>query len=127
MDKTALVSVDLEKGGEILRILDDAGLNVKVALWAYLPEYEDWRFIVASRKLDEVGEFRAYGLIRKALDKDGITVEETPLIMIMNMSERFIKSLRGIYGKTKNVLGKRIGWQTIGDRFVEDAYIYRVS
>lgn len=55
MDKALLVKIDLEKGGDILKMFDDAGLNVKVALWAYLSEYEDLRFIVASRnsmKLD---------------------------------------------------------------------------
>jgi hypothetical protein len=33
--------MDLERGSRILRILDDAGLQVKVAMWAVLGEYED--------------------------------------------------------------------------------------
>lgn len=38
MDKTALVGFEVEKGAEILKILDDAGLQLKVALWAFLGE-----------------------------------------------------------------------------------------
>ncbi len=47
-----LVSVDLEKGSRMLQILDDAGLDVKVSLWAVLAEYEDWRLVLSSRKFD---------------------------------------------------------------------------
>ena len=32
MDKAALVGLEVEKGSRILQILDDAGLQVKVAL-----------------------------------------------------------------------------------------------
>ena len=41
MDKAALVNIELSKGSDILRMFDEEGLNVKVALWAYLSEYED--------------------------------------------------------------------------------------
>ena len=47
--------------------------------------------------------------------------------MILSMNDRFIRELRRIFGKAKSVDGMRIGRQMIGDRFVEDAYMYRVS
>jgi len=127
MDKAALVSIELAKGSDILRMFDDAGLNVKVALWAYLSEYEDWRLIVASRKFDEVGMFEAYGLIHKALKNGGLTVAQFPIVMILGMKTPFIKSLRRRYGKTNSVQGIRVGNQLFGDRFVEDGLVYRVS
>jgi hypothetical protein len=127
MDKAALVGVDLGKGAEIVRILDDAGLKVKVALWTYLPEYEEWRLVLASRRFDEVGAFDAYGLLHDALEKGDITLEQTPPVMILNMNSAFIKGLRRIFGKAKSVEGMRLGGQTIGDRFIEDAYTYRIS
>ena len=127
MHKAALVSIELAKGSDILRMFDEAGLDVKVALWAYLSEYEDWRFIVASRKFDEVGLFDAYGLIRKALKKGGLTVAQFPIVMILSMKDPFIKSLRQSYGKTNSVQGIRVGYRLFGDRFVEDGLMYRVS
>lgn len=127
MDKAALVSIELAKGSDILRMFDEAGLNVKVALWAYLSEYEDWRLIVASRKFDEVGTFDALGLIRKALKNGGLTVAQFPNVMILSMKDPFIKSLRRRYGKTNSVQGIRVGYQLFGDRFVEDGLVYRVS
>jgi hypothetical protein len=47
--------------------------------------------------------------------------------MILPMSDPFIKGLRSIFGKAKSVEGMRLGGQLIGDRFIEDAYVYRIS
>jgi hypothetical protein len=128
MDKTVLVAgVDFEKGAAILRMLDDAGLKISVALWVYLPEYEDWRMVLSSRKFDSVSLPKAYGLLHDALDAAGLSLEKTPPVMIMALSDPFIRSLRRIFGKAKSVDGMRFGGQTIGDRFVDDAYVYRIS
>src|SRR5260370_30909290 len=119
MDKTVLVGgVDFEKGAEILRILDDAGLKISVALWVYLPEYEDWRMVLSSRKFDSVSLPQAYGLLHDALDAASVPLEKTPPVMIMALNDPFIRGLRRIFGKAKSVDGMRFGGQTIGDRFV---------
>jgi hypothetical protein len=127
MGKIALVGLEVETGSRILKILDDAGLQVKVALWAVLPEYEDWRLVLASHKFDPGGLREAYGLVHKALDAAGFPLEQTPTVVILRMSDPFIKALRKGFGKTKSVEGVRPGGQTIGDRFIEDAYGYRIS
>lgn len=127
MVKTALVGLDIDKGARILRILDDANLDIKVALWAYLGDYEDWRIVLASRKFDSVGHWDSYGVLHKALGKAGISLEETPSVVILGMNDPFIKTLRRIFGKAKSVAGMRLGLQSIGNRFLEDAYVYRIS
>jgi hypothetical protein len=127
MDKTALVSVDLERGSVLLQALDKAKIKVSVALWAVLPEYEDWRVVVSGRKFDELKPLEAYGLLNNALRTSGIPVEKTPPILILPMSDPFIRALRRFFGKTKSVEGMRLGGQMIGDRFLEDGYAYRIS
>ncbi len=127
MDKTALVSFEVEKGAKILQILDDAGLQVKVALWAFLGEYEEWRLVLSSRKFDEGSLRDAYGLLHDALDAADFPLEQTPTVVIMPTSDSFIKSLRKIFGKAKSVEGMRLGGQTIGNRYLDDAYAYRIS
>lgn len=127
MDKAALVSVDLEKGLRILKILDDARLSVNVALWGVLADYEDWRLILSSRKFDVEDLREAYGLLHDALDAAGFTLEETPPVVILRSDDPFVKALRKIFGKAKSVEGMRLGGQTIGNRFLDDAYVYRIS
>ena len=94
MDNAALVSMDLERGSRILQILDDAGLQVKVAMWAVLGEYEDWRLVLSSRKFDNGSLRDAYGLLHQALDASGFPLELTPTVVILQTSDPFIKELR---------------------------------
>jgi hypothetical protein len=46
---------------------------------------------------------------------------------IFRTYDPFIRSLRKTFAKAKSVEGMRLGGQTFGDRFVEDAYAYRIS
>jgi hypothetical protein len=68
-----------------------------------------------------------YGLLHDSLDAAGWSLRVTPTVMILRMADPFIKELRRIFGKTKSVGGMRLGGQLICDRFVEDAYVYRIS
>jgi hypothetical protein len=126
MDKAALVTTDSARGTGWLKALDDSELGISVALWAYLPEYEDWRFVLSSRRLDAAPIDKAYGLVHDAFDRAGFSVEKTPSLLILPMKDPFIRSLRRIFGKAKSVEGMRLGGQMIGDRFIEDAFVYRM-
>ena len=126
MDKAALVEANLAAGPDLLQALDRSALSISVALSLYSPEYDDWRFVLASRRLDAVEPSDAYGLVHDALAAAGISLERTPPLLILRMSDPFIRSLRRILSKTKSVAGARLGGQLIGDRFVEDAMVYRV-
>jgi hypothetical protein len=127
MDKVALVNLDIERGAELVGALERANLKTAVALWAVLPEYEDWRLILAARQFDSPHAGGGYGLLVDALIAAGITAEKTPPIVILPMTDPFIKELRRLFGKTKRVEGMRLGGQMIGDRFIEGGYIYRIS
>jgi hypothetical protein len=127
MGKTLLVGYDMETGSKILQILDEAGLGVKVALWAILPEYEEWRLVLFSRKFDAAGLTGAYGLIHGALDGAAFPVELTPSIVILRATDSLIRDLRKEYGKSNPSPGTHVGGRMLGDRFVEDAYAYRIS
>jgi hypothetical protein len=127
MGQALLVSVDIPMGAKILRALDEAGLNVKVAAWMVLPEYEDWRLILASPTFDKAGIREGYGIINKALDAAEIPFALQPVFMTLPMTDPTIRDLRRTYRKEKDIEGRRIGGHMIGDRFVEDGYAYRIS
>ena len=127
MDKTTLVSFDIERGREVLDALDGAKVKTAVALWAYLPEYEDWRLVVSARQLDSLDPRDAYRRLNESLTAAGLTPDKSPPILILSMNDSFIRTLRQIFGKTKSAEGMRVGGQMIGDRFLEDAYVYRIS
>jgi hypothetical protein len=127
MGQALLVNIDLDAGAEILRIVDKAGVNVSVALWVNLDEYSDWRLLMSSRQFDVAGPHKASGLVFDALNAAGFPVEKTPTILILPMADPTVRSLRRIFAKAKAVEGMRLGGQQIGNRWVEDAYVYRIS
>jgi hypothetical protein len=126
MDQAALVSLDFERGREVVEALDRTTLKLAVALWAVLPEYGDWRLVLAAREFDSTKLRDAYRLIHDSLAAAGVAAEHTLPLMILPMTDPFIKKLRQIFGKTKSCEGMRLGGQMIGNRFIEDAYVYRI-
>jgi len=127
MGQALLVNVDLDAGAEILGIVERAGVRVSVAAWIVFDEYGDWRLLLASRQLDAAGPGKASGLIFEALVAADFPVEKTPTILILPMADSTVRTLRRRFSKAKTVAGVRLGGQQIGNRWVEDGYIYRVS
>jgi hypothetical protein len=127
MGNALWVSIDLDQGAQILRILDESGLKVLVALWVHLEEYTDWRLLLCSKRFDDVGPLEGYGVLNAALAAAGFPMEKKPAVLILPMTDPFVRALRRYFGKAKSVEGTRLGGQTIGNRWVDDAYVYRVS
>ena len=127
MDKAAMVSLEVHRGKEMVEALESANLKIGVALWIFLSEYEDWRMILSARQFDSLDPRAAYRLLHTLLDREEFPPERTPPILILKMTDPFIKALRSRFAKNKNVEGIRVGSQSVGDRFVEDSYLYRVS
>jgi hypothetical protein len=127
MDKAALVSLDIERGAELVAALESAKLKVSVALWAVLSEYGDWRLVISSRQFDSLDLRDAYGLLHDSLAPAGFTPWNTPVVTILPMTDPSIRELRRLFGKARSVEGMRLGGQMFGDRFIEDGYVYRIS
>jgi hypothetical protein len=124
---TALVNFDLDNSEKAIQALDDAGLAPNVALWAKLPDYENWRLVIASDKLDQDSPLAAYGQIDSALRAASIPVHRQPSILMLPMRRPMIQELRRIFATTTDVYGMRLGGQTIGDKYLEDAFVYRIQ
>ena len=125
MDQATLVGPDLSAGREIVSMLDAAQIKKITALFAIFPDYSDWRLVLSSPSLDQnhflkAGE-KVHGILHGKFD------HPLPPIMILPTKDPFVRELRKIFGKAKNVEGMRLGGQTIGNRFVDAAYVYRIQ
>jgi hypothetical protein len=125
MDQATLVNLDVNAGLKVLNTLDTAKLKAAVALWMLSPDYSDWRLVLASPAFDQTHPLKAYEQVAEALH--GRFAHMRPPILILPMKDPFIRELRRIFGKTKDVDGMRLGGQTIGNRFISDAYVYRIQ
>lgn len=126
MDKTALVNFDIENGQEVINALDGDNKNPNVALWAKLPEYEDWRLVIASERLRQTGSLFPYSQVNSAMDKANIPIWKRPKVFLRPMDKPFIKSLRSVFANATDTYGMRLGGQTFGGQYVEDAFVYRI-
>lgn len=125
MDQATLVSPDIGIGRDALAALDAAGVRCTVALLAVFPEYGDWRLVLTSPALDQEHLLKAHEQVHAILR--GNLAYRLPVIMILPTKDPFIRELRRIFGKTKSVEGMRLGGQMIGNRFLDNAYVYRIK
>ena len=126
MAPAALVSFDIENGKKAVDALDEAGKNPAVALWAKLPDYENWRLVIASERLDQTSQFTGYSQINEAIEKAGIPSHRQPSMYLRPMNSPLIQALRRVFASTKDTYGMRLGGQTFGDKYLEDAFVYRI-
>jgi hypothetical protein len=126
MAPATLVSFDIENGKNAIDALDKAGKTPLVALWAKLPDYENWRLVIASDRLDQKSQFSGYSEINEAMEKAGIPNHRQPAIYLRPMDNPFIQALRRIFASAKDTYGMRLGGQTFGDKYLEDAFVYRI-
>lgn len=127
MGKATLVEVDLNITERIVSALESHNVPVAAAVWVNFPEYEDWRLVIAAKKLDKLDPGDAYLTVNRITKDAGITVWESPTLHLMKTTDSFIRAIRKGYGKAPKVVGMRLGGQTFGDRFIEDAYAYKIA
>ena len=126
MDNAALVNFDIENGQKVIDALDQDGKTPNVALWAKLPDYENWRLVIASDRLDQSASLSGYTEINSAIRKAGIPINRKPSIFWRPMDKPFIQALRRAFAATSDTYGMRLGGQMFGDKYLEDAFVYRI-
>jgi hypothetical protein len=126
MAPAALVNLDIEIGDKIVKALDEDGKALNVAMWAKLPEFENWRFVIASDRLNQDSPRIGYSEVDEVLRKVNIRFPGLPALFLAPMKRPFIQALRQSFASAKDTYGMRLGNQVFGDQFLEDAFVYRI-
>jgi len=126
MDSSTLVNFDIENGKEVIDALDRDGKTPNVALWAKIPDYEDWRLVIASDRLDQTSSLSGYTEINESLKRAGFPLRRKPTISLRPMDKPFIQALRRSFASAADTYGMRLGGQMFGDQYLEDAFVYRI-
>jgi len=127
MGNAALVAPELRQHEALITALENSGIRIAIAMWAHLPEYESWRFVLASKDLDKFDLRDAYLKIREAFDNAGITVWETPTLHIMKTTDPFIRAMRKTFKNLPTHSGIRVGGYTWAGRYIDDGYAYKIA
>src|SRR5437868_5570376 len=94
MATATLVNSDIEIGRRIVAALTRASIPVTVYLWAFIPQLQEWQFMVATPLIDTKGPLAAYGEVNKALQREKV-FEDVPSrrIFLKSPNDRTLKSL----------------------------------
>jgi hypothetical protein len=124
MATAALVNNDIDIGRRIVAALTREAIPVTVYLWAFIPQLQEWQFIIATPLVDSKGPLAAYAEVNKALQKEGV-FDDVPLrrIFLKSPSDRVLKSLEKESRAVPHEAFRVVNEQIAGN-FVEDAYVY---
>ena len=120
MDQTVLVNLDIDKGLHVIEALDREGCSPEVAMWAMLPQYETWRFVLSSTKIPGYEELVTH--LRHA----GVQFGSRPSVLLYEANDPFIIELRNKYSGQEETLGQNLSSQYFGKQYIDQAYVYRI-
>lgn len=128
MAQEVLVERDVEGGRQLIQALDRAGFPVVAALWKFLPDEGEWRLLIASPRVQQLGPLEVYRVIQEELIKHHIDI---PLhrVSAVDLHEPLVSELR-IYAGTDpapSIGGTYLQKVVIGDLYLEGAYVYRAE
>jgi hypothetical protein len=143
--------VDLDIGRKIIVALAQANIPISVALWAYVPQIDEWQFLIATPLVDSRGPKAAYERVLRTLHDAGMDSQlpwrriflRSPKDPVLRSLEKQTEIPDGSIIITEFETIPRGGPRTyyvtydpypgetfralnepVGDRFVEDAYVY---
>ena len=135
MVKTSLVEADLIAGWRLLLRLyipqkNRALFRVKAAFWLYYPESEEWRLVIATPLVDEKGPLDTYSQLQEVLQRSLLEIQPADLyllnIAVISPSDPLVKAFRGAMRISEWSPYVRFTGSTLGGKYVEDAYVYRL-
>ncbi len=123
-----MVDSDIRNGRELVRILDRKDFPLYGALWFYFSESDEWRLLLATSLVDEVGPRETYTRVRKVLSQKIKPSQRIPLkrISVLSPGDELIQLLGTVIKTGRTISGTRFRHNTINGILIEDAYVYRL-
>jgi hypothetical protein len=95
-------------------------------LWLFDSTTNEWRLLIASPLVDEIGRRKAYGELTEITNSLDLDSEQLQRIALISPSVPFYQALRSVFGKTESVEGARLGNTQVGGMYIDDAYLYEI-
>lgn len=129
MVKTSLVERDLETGARLVQLLDEAGIEVRAALWLYTEETERWKLVIQTPLYESNGPLEAIRAVFKVL-REHIPSDELSSgdIIVTGRRNDVIRALHTQYNTGPNDIDSiRLAGDIIDRILIDEAYVYRVA
>ena len=117
----------IEAGANLLRQLDQLGLQIDAALWFYNADAIRWKLVLAMPETSLKGPRQAYSRLQAALQTMEAPIVALQHITAVDSDAPLILSLKSILRSGIDVAGYRLTRAVIGGMYIDDAYIYRLE
>ena len=127
--KEPLTEAMIRAGAELTRKLDERGWPVIASLWWYRSEPNRWRLLLASPRVVAEGSWKSYEVVQAALAATPAAEGVLPLsdVSVTEPTDPLIAVLCAAARTETMAEGLRFTRTVINGRFIDDAYIYRMS
>lgn len=121
----------INAGKTLLGHLDKKNILVNAAFWYLQEKGEDWKLIIASQFVRTQGPLYFYKELQNAneeISKTELEVIDLPNITAVPNDDELVCLLKHAIKTGKNkVSGIRFTRNVINGRYIEDAYLYRMT
>ena len=121
-----LTPSDLEFGHNVTAELKKKKFPYCGVFWLYDDNFDDWRLIVATGLVDEVGPRETYLRLSKITDRVAASDFQLLRITVISPKRPIYAALRSVFGSAKSVEGARLDNTTVNG-FSVTAYLYEVG
>ena len=118
----------IEEGKELVKALDKQGFYPEVALWFYLSDSNDWRFILSSSSFNNLKQNIYSDFIDKYENLSQVKAIGLENITLLPSTNNLISVLKtAIKTNSKEIGNHRFTSNVINGSLIEDVLIYRLS
>ncbi|HSD58078.1 MAG TPA: hypothetical protein VLB04_07830 [Methanotrichaceae archaeon] len=124
MDKTVLVDKFINDGRILIGALEKENFVIDTAMWFYSEETDEWKLVIATPLVDEIGPRETYRRIQAILEElPSLSITLTD-ITALRPSNSMIKALKSNIGHSREISLKGTVFDGI---LINNAYIYCVA
>jgi hypothetical protein len=127
MASTTLVGDLIAQGREVVTHLEQAGIDVDIALWLQDEDSGDWRLVVASPYVDRHGPRPVYERLVEILTTMHVPDLRLGDVRLLGVRDSFVRELKRLVGTNEGLHDIRLDHLAIGGQTFRSARIYRVS
>ncbi|HYI10668.1 MAG TPA: hypothetical protein VEK57_16525 [Thermoanaerobaculia bacterium] len=125
--KEALTDEMIRAGYALTRQLEESGWPLSASLWFFEADQNDWKLILASPAVTSGGPKAAYDTVSQALSALHQHFTDLKHITVVPPDHPVVRLLASAVSTGPTNRGMRFSKNTINGRFIDDAYLYRVT
>jgi hypothetical protein len=127
VDRITLVEQAKQEGRRLLEALDRRGFRITAALWLSMPDAPEWRLILATPLMDELGPKEVYTQILASLQSlQPPTTISLNDVWVTSPNDGFLGLLRQKVTTGPGISGMEFVRTTINGILMDGLYLYRL-